>query len=96
MKIGERMRAKSLARPMAVSPKYDVTHEAVAQLFDATRTQTMIHGHTHLPARHANHGTVRWVLPDWDFDHGTPRGGYLRIDPTGIHVLPLQTPHPTA
>jgi UDP-2,3-diacylglucosamine hydrolase len=92
LRIGENMRAKSLARPMGVSPKYDVTHEAVSQLFGATHTRTMIHGHTHLPARHEHHGAVRWVLPDWELDRGTPRGGYMRIDETGIRVLPLDTP----
>lgn len=96
LRIGEQMRAKSLARPMVASPKYDATNEAVARLFGATHTRTMIHGHTHLPARHEHHGAVRWVLPDWDLDHGTPRGGYMRIDETGKHVLPLDTPQPTS
>ena len=33
-------------------------------------------------------GGIRWVLPDWDLDHGK-RGGYLRVDAEGIHAMPL-------
>lgn len=49
----------------------------------------IIHGHTHRPARHMEPGGIRWVLPDWDLDHGKPRGGYLRVDAEGIHAMPL-------
>ena len=69
--------------------KYDVTREAVAKLFASTGTHTMIHGHTHLPARHREADGVRWVMPDWELDHGEPRGGYLRVDAEGIRALPL-------
>ncbi|MCG1054874.1 UDP-2,3-diacylglucosamine diphosphatase [Mycetohabitans sp. B5] len=88
-RVGESMRRKSLARPAQPSPRYDATPDALARLFSATHTRTMIHGHTHLPACHHQHGTARWVLPDWELDHGAPRGGYLRIDADGIHALPL-------
>ena len=54
-----------------------------------SKTTTMIHGHTHRPARHREPGGTRWVLPDWDLDHGERRGGYLRIDAEGIRALPL-------
>jgi UDP-2,3-diacylglucosamine hydrolase len=50
----------------------------------------MIHGHTHLPARHREADGVRWVMPDWELDHGEPRGGYLRVDAEGIRALPLE------
>ncbi|HVW49062.1 MAG TPA: UDP-2,3-diacylglucosamine diphosphatase [Trinickia sp.] len=88
--LAERMRSSSeegRARPP--SPLYDVTHESVEALFRKSHTKTMIHGHTHKPARHMEAGGTRWVLPDWDLDHGTRRGGYLRIDAEGIHALPL-------
>jgi UDP-2,3-diacylglucosamine hydrolase len=49
----------------------------------------MIHGHTHRPARHQEPGGTRWVLPDWDLDHGKPRGGFLRVDAEGFRMLPL-------
>ncbi len=88
--LAERMRSKSQqGRSRAVSPLYDVTREGVAALFRSTKTATIIHGHTHRPARHKEAGGTRWVLPDWDLDHGERRGGYLRIDAEGIRALPL-------
>jgi len=70
-------------------PKYDVTAKGVAALFKRARANTIVHGHTHRPARHQEPGGTRWVLPDWDLDHGKPRGGYLRVDAEGFRVLPL-------
>jgi len=71
------------------NPMWDVTAEAVAHLFDSSYTRTMIHGHTHLPAHHLQGNHERWVLPDWDLDHGAARGGYLQLDATGLRALPL-------
>ncbi|CAH2906742.1 MAG: UDP-2,3-diacylglucosamine diphosphatase (EC [uncultured Paraburkholderia sp.] len=86
----ENMRAKSEdGRMRPVSLKYDVTPKGVARLFKWSKAATMIHGHTHRPARHREPGGIRWVLPDWDLDHGERRGGYLRIDSEGIRALPL-------
>ncbi|CAN7312730.1 UDP-2,3-diacylglucosamine diphosphatase [Trinickia sp. LjRoot230] len=88
--LAERMRVSSEAgRTRPPSPAYDVTDEGVAALFKRSRTTAMIHGHTHKPARHLEKDGTRWVLPDWDLDHGTRRGGYLRVDAEGIHALPL-------
>jgi UDP-2,3-diacylglucosamine hydrolase len=45
------------------------------------RTPWMVHGHTHVPARHPmDPDLVRFVLSDWDFDHpgGALRGDVLR------------------
>ncbi|TDV20834.1 UDP-2,3-diacylglucosamine diphosphatase [Paraburkholderia caballeronis] len=88
--LAERMRRASEAgreRPML--PRYDVTPKGVAALFRRSRAATIIHGHTHRPAQHQEPGGTRWVLPDWDLDHGAPRGGYLRIDSEGFRMLPL-------
>ena len=88
--LAVRMRSASQAgRSRPVSPKYDATQEGVAALFKETGTATIVHGHTHRPARHREPGGTRWVLPDWDFDHGERRGGYLRIDADGLRALPL-------
>ncbi|NML29894.1 UDP-2,3-diacylglucosamine diphosphatase [Paraburkholderia antibiotica] len=89
-KLAENMRSNSehgRTRPMSI--KYDVTRKGVAALFRTSKAATMIHGHTHLPARHREPGGTRWVLPDWDLDHGERRGGYLKIDADGIRALPL-------
>lgn len=65
----------------------DVNTEAIASLFAQTATATMIHGHTHRPARHdyqKNGETrVRYVLSDWDLDGAEPRGDWLALDATG-------------
>jgi UDP-2,3-diacylglucosamine hydrolase len=88
--LAERMRSASQeGRSRPVSPKYDATPEGVAALFKETGTATIVHGHTHRPARHREPGGMRWVLPDWDLDHGERRGGYLRIDAEGLRALPL-------
>jgi len=64
----------------------DVNPDAIAALFDQTRTTLMIHGHTHRPAVHLHDGRVRYVLPDWDGDVSPPRGGWLALDTSGaIH-----------
>jgi UDP-2,3-diacylglucosamine hydrolase len=92
--IGQRMRMNSRdARTGGMSPKYDVTRQAVSELFIGSHTQTMIHGHTHRPAMHREIEGTRWVLPDWELDldasHGELRGGYLRVDADGVRALPL-------
>ncbi len=89
-RLAERMRAKSESgRERPPLPRYDVTRGGVADLFRRSAADTMIHGHTHRPARHAEPEGTRWVLPDWDLDHGAARGGYLRIDADGVQALPL-------
>jgi UDP-2,3-diacylglucosamine hydrolase len=88
--LAQRMRSASEeGRSRPVSPKYDVTQAGVAALFRLTGTTLLVHGHTHRPARHSEPDGTRWVLPDWDLDHGERRGGYLRIDAEGIRALPL-------
>ena len=88
--LAEKMRRSSEAgRQRPVSPRYDVTSEGIAALFKKTKTATIIHGHTHRPALHHEKGGMRWVLPDWDLDHGERRGGYVRIDSEGIKALRL-------
>ncbi|SAK70940.1 UDP-2,3-diacylglucosamine hydrolase [Caballeronia temeraria] len=89
--IGQRMRTKSEGARVStgVKAKYDVTKKAVAELFINSRTNTLIHGHTHRPAMHREVAGVRWVLPDWELDADPPRGGYLRVDEEGVRPLPL-------
>lgn len=46
--------------------------------------QTLIHGHTHCPARHElPEGRERWVLSDWDLGAAPARGEVLRLDRQG-------------
>ncbi len=67
----------------------DVAHEAVASIYRKHPALIhMVHGHTHKPKCHKFEelGTarVRWVLPDWEWDHPPFRGGYLAINGSGI------------
>ena len=65
----------------------DVNPGAITALFDATGATIMIHGHTHRPGKHIHDsdGTkrVRHVLPDWDCDTDSPRGGWLAMNANG-------------
>jgi len=91
--LAAHMRAKSetaRARHATPPPHYDVTPRGVAALFKKSGAATIIHGHTHRPAQHHEPGGARWVLPDWDFDHGAARGGYLRVDEDGIRMVSVE------
>ncbi len=63
----------------------DVNAGAIGEAMRTAGVQTLVHGHTHRPARHAGgdagSAAVRWVLPDWDATSG--RGGLLRVDADG-------------
>lgn len=65
----------------------DVNAAAITELFEKSGTTIMIHGHTHRPARHEQthdeETRVRYVLSDWDLDHGQPRGDWLSVDAAG-------------
>ena len=63
----------------------DVAPAAVAALFDATGADTIIHGHTHRPALHADaaSGRRRFVLPDWELDAEPARGGWIALGADG-------------
>lgn len=63
----------------------DVNRAAIESALQAAGVKTMIHGHTHRPARHQHENGERWVLPDWK--NGT--GGYLRHNADGLALLDL-------
>ena len=83
------LRAKSAeairAKPAGIM---DVNGDAVADAFRRHGVRTMIHGHTHRPARHEHRvdsGTCeRWVLPDW-----YAGGGFLVADAAGLRLEKL-------
>ncbi len=87
--IIENLRAGSRAAQRDKSYEImDVNHEAITGLFEQTATATMIHGHTHRPARHDyqedGKARVRYVLSDWDLDGTAPRGDWLALDMNGV------------
>ena len=65
----------------------DVNESAIATLFDSTSASVIIHGHTHRPGRHEyGNGAdkrIRYVLPDWDCDEESQRGGWLTLGEDG-------------
>lgn len=86
--FAKRMRKSSeVSRARAASSNYDVTKKGVDTLFKLSGASILIHGHTHKPAKHHETGGIRWVLPDWNLDHGERRGGYLRMDAKGFKAI---------
>lgn len=86
----ESVRAKSDAEKSIKSMQImDVNTQAVEQLLTTHQFPTLIHGHTHRPAKHKHtiaqkHSCDRWVLGDW-----YEQGSYLRLDESGFHVHQL-------
>lgn len=66
----------------------DVNPDAIAHLFGQCEARLMIHGHTHRPACHLTHQDgvqqVRHVLPDWEFDSPSVRGGWIALTADGV------------
>jgi UDP-2,3-diacylglucosamine hydrolase len=86
--IIDTMRNESRAAQSAKSYEImDVNANAIAALFDRSGTALMIHGHTHRPARHeygdGDANRVRYVLPDWDCEGESARGGWIALDSNG-------------
>lgn len=58
----------------------DVDADAARAWLQASRSQTLIHGHTHLPAEHdLGDGLRRIVMSDWEADAQPPRLEILRL-----------------
>lgn len=66
----------------------DVNAEAINSVFDSTGTTTLIHGHTHRPALHVDETgaqpRLRYVLPDWEYDVESQRGGWISLTADGV------------
>lgn len=67
--LRQRSQQANREKPMEIM---DVSLSAVDNMLRAHGHPTLIHGHTHRPARHVHHvderECVRWVLPDWHED----------------------------
>jgi UDP-2,3-diacylglucosamine hydrolase len=71
----------------------DVDHGAVEVALRQAGARTLVHGHTHRPARHdLGTGLERWVLSDWDFEGQVPRGDVLRWSAAGLARHPVVSP----
>jgi UDP-2,3-diacylglucosamine hydrolase len=63
----------------------DAHPDAISTLFAQLQVDTIIHGHTHRPAKHLHATGLRYVLPDWECDGAGQklRGGWLAMDHNG-------------
>ena len=74
------MRSQSEDQKRSVREYADVDEAAATQLMKNAGALTLIHGHTHRPARHdLGQGMQRWVLSDWHLDGTQARGDVLRL-----------------
>lgn len=84
--LAQAIRSRSdVEKSMKAEAIMDVNDEAVAAAIRTHAYPTLIHGHTHRPARHEHliDGRIceRWVLADW---HET--GSVMSVSPAGIAV----------
>lgn len=71
----------------------DVDGAAARDWLQRSACTSLIHGHTHRPARHdLGDGLQRVVLSDWDLAAQTPRAEVLRLDAQGLHRRPWAPP----
>jgi UDP-2,3-diacylglucosamine hydrolase len=96
-----RIRAASQERQAGRSPAdwVDVDPATAVQWMHEAGTPTLIHGHTHRPAREAlAPDQVREVLSDWDLEglHGPPRAQVLRLRRGGLSRIAPESAGPTA
>lgn len=90
LKIAKHARIKSQqAQKNKTTAIMDVNQQAVIKAISAAGTQHLVHGHTHRPDTHKlsiNSTTAyRYVLSDWDLDHGK-RYGWVSVDKNGINT----------
>ena len=87
-RIAADIRAGSRQRKSQQQPEQwaDVDADEARRWLAAAHAPQMVHGHTHMPARHAlGAGLTRLVLSDWDFDHpGAVRADVLRWRAEGL------------
>jgi UDP-2,3-diacylglucosamine hydrolase len=91
---GLRQQSEARKRSQAHDPALwaDVDTPAARQWLRGASASTLIHGHTHRPARHTlGDGLNREVLSDWDALASPPRAEVLRLTATGLLRCPLKT-----
>ncbi len=94
--LARQMRETSEARKHSDHVYADVDLKAADRCLVDSTANTMIHGHTHRPNRHAlGPSRTRWVLSDWHMDETCSRGDVLRIvrqqpEPVRLDPITLQ------
>jgi UDP-2,3-diacylglucosamine hydrolase len=94
--VARQIRDASESRKQSGTPYADVDADAARAWLQAAQAPTLIHGHTHHPARHAlgvdsaDQPLQRLVLSDWDLAATPPRADLLRLDAQGrLQRLPI-------
>lgn len=88
--IAMNMRRQSQARKEAGTVYADVDAAAARQWLRLASAHTLIHGHTHRPARHElGEGLSRVVLSDWHTAGPQPRAEVLRLGSGALTRIPL-------
>lgn len=90
VELANGLRSQSRSDNQKKSAEYmDVVVSEVAKTMRLNACKIVIHGHTHKPAHHTHVSddsrVDRWVLPDWDFDNGYHKGGYISFENNYIH-----------
>ncbi|MGL6072324.1 UDP-2,3-diacylglucosamine diphosphatase [Craterilacuibacter sp.] len=84
-----RSQSEGMKREQGYTENGDVTDAALYALMDEYGWPLLIHGHTHRPGhtpiRCEPCASERWVIADWH----DGRGGYLRLDETGLSAREL-------
>lgn len=94
--IARGLRQQSEARKQSGADYADVDTLAARQWLQAADARTLIHGHTHKPARHdLGQGLARVVLSDWDADAPVLRTEVLRLRSKGLQRICLPRPAAT-
>lgn len=84
MDMARHMRSQSEALKRADTVYADIDTIAAQASLASTRSDHMIHGHTHRPGCHTlGHQRDRWVLSDWDMSAQPPRAEVLRLSLAG-------------
>lgn len=88
--IARGIRSQSESRKRSGAVYADVDANAAVAWLLAAQASTLVHGHTHRPARHdLGQGLQRWVMTDWDASAQPARGEWLRLSAAGVQRLPL-------
>ncbi len=88
--IARSLREQSEAKKHTGTDYADLDAASVVQWLAAANASTMIHGHTHKPARHELHnGLQRVVLSDWDTQAPLPRAEVLRLSAGNLQRIAL-------
>jgi UDP-2,3-diacylglucosamine hydrolase len=89
--IARGLRQQSESRKQSGADYADVDACAARQWLEQASASTLIHGHTHKPARHdLGDGLQRVVLSDWDAAATPARAEVLRLSALGLERISLR------